>query len=111
MPKVDGQRKGGLGLLVKSSFLLQFERSDWTELEAGRVGKLELRGSRGSLDLICCYLDPHSSESRRASFAQIASSLQPQSEVLTILFGDFNFVPSESDRWCKQTSQFTVRSS
>ena len=49
-------KKGGLALGVSSKFLHQFEHISWIEVEIGRVGKLELRGSRGSLDLHCVYL-------------------------------------------------------
>jgi hypothetical protein len=71
------------------------------EIQQGRLGKLELRGNRGALDLHCVYLDDQSSLARRHSMDLIRGALTPQSSVLSVLFGDFNFVEHAHDRVCK----------
>ena len=100
-------QKGGVALGISHEFMSRFSKASWTEIEQGRVGKLELRGSQGSLDLFCVYLDDQSSASRRNSFDLINKFLAPPSEVLSLMFGDFNFVEHAHDRTCKTSGQST----
>ena len=100
-------QKGGIAVGISHEFLLRFTRVAWKEIEQGRVGKIELRGSQGSLDLYCVYLDDQSAIARRQSFDRINQSICPSGEVLTLIFGDFNFVEHANDRTCKSTGQPT----
>ena len=99
--------KGGLALGISCEFLGRFAVASWKEIEQGRVGKLELRGSNGSLDLVCVYLDDQSAAAGRQSFSSISNSLAPQPDVLSVILGDFNFVENTYDRICKTSGQFT----
>ena len=52
-------RIGGIGLLLKDSFLKHFnpmQKTDWTELAPGRLGRLRLDGPLGRLDLYVVYM-------------------------------------------------------
>ena len=101
------QARGGLAICVSKKFLHQFSTAAWLEIQEGRVGKLELRGPNGSLDLITVYLDDQSSSARQTSFNLIQQHLAPRHAVLSVLFGDFNFVENHHDRWCKTSGHFT----
>ena len=61
--------KGGVGLLITSSFLLRFdpvnEVRDWLAIEEGRVCRLSLSGPHGCLDMFVVYLDPSLSRGAR----------------------------------------------
>jgi len=97
------QFKGGIGLLVKRSFLCQFAEvvvnQDWVLLVEGRVGRLSLRGSRGCLDLLIVYLDPSDASSQICNIKLLGTYIRPH--VHTLIFGDFNFVHSKADRLLK----------
>ena len=101
------QGKGGIGLLINASFLNRFAEYEWEELQTGRLAVLHLRGRDGALDIFVCYLDPHSSTERRITFQRISSTISPKAKVLSLLCGDFNFVPSREDRICKTSMAFT----
>ena len=100
-------RKGGLALFMKCSFLSNFSSQNWIHVDDGRVGKLELRGPNGALDIFSCYLNPQSGAARQASVQAIKRNLKPQGEVLTVILGDFSFVEGTNDRWCKTTGSYT----
>ena len=102
----------GVGLAVKETFLREFNPvldSNWKILVAGRVGRLQLRGARGAMDLYVLYL-PTGSEAT-AERAQIMHTINeavaPRSKVLSLLFGDFNYVECDRDRWNKDQSEWT----
>ena len=40
-------QRGGVALGISHEFLARFSVASWKEVEIGRVGKLELRGSQG----------------------------------------------------------------
>lgn len=101
------QMKGGLALGISVAFLEKFSHCSWKEIEQGRVGKLELRGRGGSLDLFCLYLDDQSAMARAASFSKIRDNMSPQPSALSVIFGDLNFVEHKQDRFCKTTGQFS----
>ena len=100
-------QRGGLALGVYTKFLQRFSSVCWIEIQPGRIGKLELRGRDGASDLYSIYLDDQSAQARRHSFQLLSSNLAPKSDVLSMIFGDFNFVEHHHDRMCKTTSQFT----
>ena len=100
-------QRGGLAVGVSKAFLKNFCRATWTEVEQGRIGKLELEGPKGTLDLYCVYLDDHSAEARRRSFRLLGDVMKPQASALSVVFGDFNFVEHDHDRFCKTTGSFT----
>ena len=90
----------GIGIIVSNSFLGKFQSEPvWDQVIPGRIAILRLRGSVGSLDLAVCYLDASSSSERIAACNTLAQHLKPSCEVLTMLFGDFNFVVNRKDRW------------
>ena len=104
--------QAGIGLLVQRSFLDNFNpvvESDWEQIEPGRVAVLRLRGPCGGIDLFVVYMasGEDAAVSRAASICKIATSIGSRTEVLTILAGDFNFVPREKDRFSKSTCEWT----
>ena len=58
-------RKAGIGIVLKHTFLSKFNKvdphRDFEVVEEGRIAILHLRGGQGNLDIICVYLDAHSS--------------------------------------------------
>ena len=99
--------RGGVALAISHEFLAQFSSASWIKGETGRVEKLELRGSMGSLDLFCVYLDDQSATARRECFNLIPASIAPRSAVLSLIFGDFSFIEHSHDRLCKTTGHHT----
>ena len=91
-------QRGGLALGGAHDFLTRFSSIGWQQLEQGRIEKLELRGHQGALDLYCIYLDDQSSAACRHPSNLLHSSCMPPSEVLSVMFGDFNAVERSQDR-------------
>lgn len=96
----------GVSLWCKPDFLKNFNpvNSDsWQELVPGRAGRLQLRGSRGSLDIYVVYFNAGAAAGVRQERAQImraiAERMEPQQRVLSLILGDFNFAASMKDRW------------
>jgi exonuclease III len=109
----SSRRSAGIGLLVQNSFLPNFnpiQEGDWEELETGRVGRLKLRGAQAALELYIVYLaagNPAADAARRRSIDMIARRMAPSPEVLSLIFGDFNFVEHHNDRWCTTSSTWS----
>ena len=101
------RQRGGLALCISHSFLTKFATATWVQVEPGRIGKLQLRGRQGSLDLYTLYLDDQSADARRNSMSLLSKCLESRQHVLSAVFGDFNFVEQDIDRWCKTSSTFT----
>lgn len=104
--------QAGVGLLVKQAFLdkLNPVRSDdWEEVEVGRAAVLRLRGPNGGIDFFVTYLASGDNESiaRASTIRTVAAAIRPRKETLTVLAGDFNFVPSEKDRISKSTGEWS----
>ena len=98
------KQKAGIGIILTKRFLNRFDHGvDWQVVCPGRIGILRLRGSCGSLDLCVCYLDSGNVQERSAACAQLAAQMMSSSKVLSIVFGDFNFVESAEDRLDKST--------
>ena len=99
-------RQGGVGIVLKHSFLKMFDTvdpdRDFEVIEGGRVAVLHLVGPYGNLDIACIYLDATSSLERRHTLKKLGMSLRPRSTNLTVLAGDFNFVIDSKDRWSSQ---------
>ena len=100
-----------MGLWVKKAFLQHFnpitDRS-WVEVEPGRATILLLDGHLGSLDLCVVYLRTGAARARRdATKAAIIRSLRPQGSCLSLLFGDWNFVADDKERFHKHDAAWT----
>ena len=104
------QFKGGIGLLLKRSFLEQFEEvvvnRDWVVLVEGRIGRLSLCGPRGCLELFIVYLDPSSAANQISSIKLLGTYIK--SCVHTLILGDFNFVHCKTDRLLKATNTWSL---
>jgi exonuclease III len=104
--------QAGIGLVVKTSFMDNFNPvapEDWNEIVEGRVAALRLRGPDGSLDIFVVYLQSgeEGSVERAAAIRKLAASIQERKSVLSVVLGDFNYVPSKRDRISKSTGEFT----
>jgi hypothetical protein len=52
------QYKGGVGLVIKHSFLQNFTHHEWQVIATGRVGRLALSGNKGTLHIYVVYFYP-----------------------------------------------------
>ena len=125
-------RRGGVGVVVKESFLQQFPNRDWTVLHPGRAAALRLGGPLGSMDIFVSYFQTGTPDDfagpvvEHAEGSQmevmdvvplvhqrgqlrrtIARSTRPSHDALTIITGDFNRVAEERDRISKATGAAT----
>ena len=104
------QYKGGIGLLVKRSFLRRFrpiERErDWIIIEKGRVGCLRLAGPEGQFHIYVCYFDPASKSKQCDCIKNMAGFVQPSAHSLFV--GDFNFVHAAADHYVKDTGVWSM---
>ena len=98
----ESRARGGIGLIVKTSFLSQFDPTgpdNWIEVVPGRAAILQLDGPGGSLDLVTVYLYTGAARpQRREVMHKLRRALRPQSRALTVLIGDWNFVKDPQDR-------------
>lgn len=117
--------RGGIGTIIKLSFLQQFHPTlpdDWTVLSTGRAAVLRLRGAHGNLDLAPLYLPtgitqrisdeadapPIShTQQRQEIFLGLSQHLRPANTTLTLLGGDFNYVAHPGDRWLKSNATYS----
>ena len=80
-------------------------------LEQGRMARLAIRGQMGALDIYVNYWrageTAEDRDARCASIAKLARLLRPRHQVLSILGGDWNYVPTREDRWCASTGRHT----
>ena len=103
--KCPGDRNlGGIGLILKHSFLRRFKTAEWNIYETclafqGRIAKLMLRGAEGSLDIYVVHLD-HSSDPtcRLEQLRNLKNDFSCKVTVHTILIGDWNFDLEVTDR-------------
>ena len=88
--------------MIKDSFLAKFnaiDESSWRQMVPGRVGRLRLRGNEGALDHYMVYF-PTGSEGgpeRSQLMRTITANMAARSQVLALIFGDFNFVEESRD--------------
>jgi len=84
---------------------------DWSELIIGRLGRLRLRGSKGSLDPYVVYNFSGSSAPSLAARHNLATVLERElaspHETRSLFFWDFNSVEDTKDRWCKRSATWT----
>ena len=103
------QFKGGVGILVKKEFMKKFPNTDlktcWKIIVPGRVGRLELLGPQGSLQIFAIYFDPSSQSLQKSHIEAIDKVIDNRFHV--ILAGDFNFVEHQTDRFVKQTESWS----
>ena len=109
----------GVGIVLRDSFAEQFSSVAWRVLWPGRAARLALRGQEGALDLIVSYFHtgaeiqeadlyrvPDDLRANCHTFSDIRALLRDRlsgrvsniNTVLTILAGDFNWVPTAGDR-------------
>ena len=99
------QFEGGVGILIKETFLRKFRSVRWTVIEQGRMARLELDGPAGSLHIYAVYLHPSNKVSQAASIRKLSSVLK--SDIHNIVSGDFNFVMQAYDRISKTDAECT----
>ena len=104
-------RTAGVCLWVKKAFLQQFNpitARSWVEVEPGRAAILRLDGHLGSLDLGVVYLHSGAARAQRdATKAAINRSLRSRESCLSLLFGDWNFVTDDKERFHRQDAGWT----
>ena len=127
-----GGRDAWVGIVIKHAFLEKFDKQPkWSVIWPGRAAKLSLQGLEGALDLMVAYFHTGNVVTEYdlfgvhpaarvtcTSFAALRSQLRlrlsnavaPRNSVLTILFGDFNWVRTGSDRISTTTAAPSVRS-
>eukprot|EP00959_Pyramimonas_sp_CCMP1952_P236079 4933990-Pyramimonas_sp.AAC.1 len=121
----------GIGIVLHDRFLSNFtEPPRWTVIWPGRAAVLSQRGRCGALDLVVAYF-PTGSEVHDADLfgavrdqlpdspgfpdlrehlrARLSHHVAPATQALTILGGDFNWVPSAADRRATSTANATGR--
>ena len=69
--------------------------NDWTEVIPGRVGRLRLNGPKGAMDIFAIYMDAHSGHERKQAMDAMKQHIAEQTEVLTVLAGDWNAASEE----------------
>jgi hypothetical protein len=78
-------RQAGIGLIIKSSFLDNFNPvrpQDWEIVEADREAVLRLRGPQGGLGIYAMYLasGEEQLEARSSSIKKVGAALRPSAE-------------------------------
>ena len=108
----------GAGMWVKTAFLSIFRpldrERDWQVIEAGRAGLLRLKGAKGNLDIVVNYGHTGYSDSvdlRNAMMRKLATYLQPASQTLTLMVGDWNFTIHDRDRMSQTTGNWVAEAS
>ena len=99
-------------MAIKDTFLTNFnpvQDTDFQTLIPGRVGCIPLRGAKGALDLYVAYLPTGSGASAERAYCmdRIGDVMQPRTNVLSLIFGDFNFVECDKDRWNKEQNRWS----
>ena len=105
-------RKAGICVMIKHSFLQLFNSvdpdRDWEIVIPGRVGILHLKGPLGNFDIVCLYLDAHSTDDRCRAMRKLANRLRSHLTTLTMLVGDFNFVAEDQGRWSSRAERYAM---
>ena len=99
-------RSGGVALLLKKTFVDQFEEQSWRVLDAGRAAILDLRGSRGALSIFISYFDP--SNTARQIFLTKLIATHMRAGAHNLLIGDWNFVCCTCDRYNKRNGHWSA---
>ncbi len=97
---------------LKDQFLEKFNpisEDDWTIICEGRIGRLRLEGPQGCLDIFVLYLttgnNAEAKDERAKQARLLARHIAPQSDRLSLVLGDFNFVTEKEDRVSKASGQ------
>ena len=107
---------GGVGLVVSDAFAQRVTggtgKITWKpDLVPGRLASLQLAGPEGSLDLFVVYLqagtEADDRQARLTVLDQLRAKMRPRHQTWTLVAGDFNFAPTNEDRWCKDTGRYT----
>ena len=106
------RHQGGIALIVKKSFLHNFDTvrlEDWEQRIPGRLAALHLRGPSGALSVVTAYFPsgPRGADERKEMRHALRDLLRSRPGVLWITAGDFNWVPRTDDRYCLESSSFT----
>ena len=107
------QHQAGICLYVQHRFLRQFNPispgRDWLEIVPGRLAVLSLGGVHGALNIVVAYLPTGSQglKQRSNAIAELSRIIRPQTQALTIMVGDWNFVTDTKDRYCKTQCKWT----
>ena len=120
-------RCAGVGLLISRAFLERFLPTSaiWEILVPGRAAVLRLDGPTGCADIYSLSFatgdaphipaDPAAGAAAEARARQqradmrlaLAGAMRPAHLALSILLGDFNWVPENTDRWHKRGGSYT----
>ena len=117
--KVKPKSTGGVILIVRRSFLGQFEYQEelrnvntkpgfkgGLESAMGHAIGLRLQSKlKGDLDIWAIYAPSDNSQHRRRLWNTVAGHMNKNS--LNVMAGDFNFVESNGDRYYGVTQEFT----
>ncbi|CAK0812459.1 unnamed protein product, partial [Prorocentrum cordatum] len=114
---VEAHCTKGVGIVLRRSFLEKFatfQDGDFQELEPGRIARLHLRGPAGNLDILAVYLTTgeglsNDRQARDRSHEIIKENMATPRTTLSILAGDWNYVPYDQDRWCCSTRNWSGR--
>ena len=98
----------GAAIILKKSFrakFASFQEGDFVKLIQGRVARLRLHGPQGSLDIYAVYmhtgLTPKDDTILRGNAVEVIRfNVDDARNRLSILAGDWNYVPYRKDRWC-----------
>ena len=106
-----GHRRAGVGIIIRNSFLREFDATppQWIDISPGEAGVLRLSGPKGQLDLFTLYFPTgnqgrgnHSLFNLRTALrSKVDRALRSSSVALSIVGGDFNYVTDKADRWSK----------
>ena len=101
----------GVALWVRPQFLQRFSATtptSWQEIAPGRAAVLRLDGPAGSLDIYTVYMPTGTQQHLRRQLARdIAASLRPAPQVLTLLLGDWNFLADATDAHANATAAWS----
>jgi exonuclease III len=97
---------GGVGLMIKKTFLRQSRAvriEDWEETIPGRLSMLHLRGHMGNLSIAVVYFcsghhTANKNEDRDQMRVQLATRMAARSDTTWIVAGDFNWVTTSTGR-------------
>jgi exonuclease III len=100
------RHQGGIGILLTTTFLANFKtptHDDWYDLEGGRLAALHLQGHHGDLGIMTAYfatgpLTDDTFQARSRTRQRMQQHLQQHPHRRWIVAGDFNWVPSPTDR-------------
>ena len=104
-------RTAGVALWVRQSFLQQFHPvtlDSCQEIAPGRAAVLRLAGFLGDLDIYTMCMPSGGERPAREGLAhRIATTLRPQSQALSLMLGDWDFVVDPKQRFSRAPAEWT----